>query len=520
MNEVPNRKLLDRIIATTPKSFFESPYLSTTFRNTLIIGKESVKKVASTDKMDVEINKARDLNKQGDILGKQGKYKQAINCLDKVIVKFSNTNTESLIIEVVWAMYNKGRFLGQLNKTEEEIAVYDEICMRYAKENDSKLREVVTSVMVLKGAILCQLNRFEESIAVCDKVIEGFAETSEIMSLEQLAMVMILNGTSLVQLNHIEEAIAVYDEVMARFADISEVGIRKLVARAMICKVAALCQRDYFEESIDVCNKVVMCFANANETAIRKEVANAMVLQGTILSQLKRYEEAEAALKPDEIAIHPDKAPAHMAGAVLTINEQVERLVEVAVARRVDRLVRELVNDECRELGIAVAKHRVRHRVAQVPERRVGDGRADKDVKALCPHLAGFTRRARLVKVAPVTHAARDRKAPALGLDREFGSGEQVPCDVTPAEVGEGAVTAVVRQAQLAHGKVTRARGEVEPAAQRRIRVRTCDHLLDRLALAVHLHLPLGEVQVVAAGEHDAGGAGGEQPDRAQRGIA
>jgi NhaP-type Na+/H+ or K+/H+ antiporter len=39
----------------------------------------------------------------------------------------------------------------------------------------------------------------------------------------------------------------------------------------------------------------------------------------------------EAALKPDEIAIHPEKAPAHMAGTVLAINEQVERLVEVAL---------------------------------------------------------------------------------------------------------------------------------------------------------------------------------------------
>ena len=36
-------------------------------------------------------------------------------------------------------------------------------------------------------------------------------------------------------------------------------------------------------------------------------------------------------MKPDEIAIHPEKAPAHMAGTVLAINEQVERLVEVAL---------------------------------------------------------------------------------------------------------------------------------------------------------------------------------------------
>jgi NhaP-type Na+/H+ or K+/H+ antiporter len=39
----------------------------------------------------------------------------------------------------------------------------------------------------------------------------------------------------------------------------------------------------------------------------------------------------EAALKPDEIATHPEKAPAHMAGAILTINEQMERVVEIAL---------------------------------------------------------------------------------------------------------------------------------------------------------------------------------------------
>jgi hypothetical protein len=39
----------------------------------------------------------------------------------------------------------------------------------------------------------------------------------------------------------------------------------------------------------------------------------------------------EAALKPDEIATYPDKAPAHMAGAILTINEQLERIVEIAL---------------------------------------------------------------------------------------------------------------------------------------------------------------------------------------------
>ena len=38
-----------------------------------------------------------------------------------------------------------------------------------------------------------------------------------------------------------------------------------------------------------------------------------------------------AGLKPEEIATHPKKAPAHVAGAVLAFNEQMERIVEVAL---------------------------------------------------------------------------------------------------------------------------------------------------------------------------------------------
>jgi sodium/hydrogen antiporter len=39
----------------------------------------------------------------------------------------------------------------------------------------------------------------------------------------------------------------------------------------------------------------------------------------------------ETAGKKEEIATHPQKAPAHMAYAVLTFNEQVERILEVAL---------------------------------------------------------------------------------------------------------------------------------------------------------------------------------------------
>ena len=39
----------------------------------------------------------------------------------------------------------------------------------------------------------------------------------------------------------------------------------------------------------------------------------------------------ESVSQPEEIATHPEKAPAHMAGAVLAFNEQMERIMEVAL---------------------------------------------------------------------------------------------------------------------------------------------------------------------------------------------
>ena len=47
-----------------------------------------------------------------------------------------------------------------------------------------------------------------------------------------------------------------------------------------------------------------------------------------------------AGLSEEEVAVHPDKAPAYMAQAVLAFNEQLERIGEIAIVVVVVRCCR------------------------------------------------------------------------------------------------------------------------------------------------------------------------------------
>ena len=94
---------------------------------------------------------------------------------------------------------------------------------------------------------------------------------------------------------------------------------------------------------------------------------------GVVLARRAREELLERARRPSR---------ANQRSSALGLDDHRKSLVEVAVAGRIGRLVRELVEDEGGELGVAVAEHGVQHRVAQVAERRIGDGRTDPGVEA------------------------------------------------------------------------------------------------------------------------------------------
>ena len=301
INGVQDRQRIERIIASTPKSFLESPYFTETLRSFMVDDKDSATKEEYSDQMDVELMEAKELNSQGIILNKEGNYEQALRSFVKGIEKFGSTKKVTLLYEVAGAMVNKGRTLGQLNRHEEAIAVYDEVVARFADETETVLRELVARAMVNKGITLSQLNRSEEEIAVYDEVVARFADETEMVLRVLVAGAMVMKGITLRQLNRFEEEIAVYDEVVARFADETEMVFREQVARAMVMKGITLGQLNRSEEEIAVYDEVVARFADATELELREPVARAMVNKGYRLGQLNRSEEAIAVY--DEVVV-------------------------------------------------------------------------------------------------------------------------------------------------------------------------------------------------------------------------
>jgi tetratricopeptide (TPR) repeat protein len=331
VKEVPDRQLFARIIASTPKSFFESPYLSEAFRNSMAIRTDDDSKEEASGVLDDELKKAREINEQGKKQYEAGNYNRALKLLDKVVDEFGKSNKTVLLIEVALAMVRKGIALGQLNRNEEAITVYDEVVARYADADETALRQEVAMAMFNKGYRLGQLNRYEEEIAVYDEVVTRFADADETALREQVAMAMVNKGYSLGQLNRYNEEIADYDEVVARFADADEPVIREQVAMAMVNKGASLGQLNRYDEEIAVYDEVVARFMAADEPALRAPVATAMVNKGITLGQLNRSEEA--------ITVYDEVVVRFADAGETAIREQVARAM-VNKGRRLGQLNR------------------------------------------------------------------------------------------------------------------------------------------------------------------------------------
>ncbi len=179
-----------------------------------------------------------------------------------------------------------------------------------------------------------------------------------------------------------------------------------------------------------------------------------------------------------------------------------EGLVEVAVAGRVHGLVREFVEDEGRELRVAVAEHRVQHRVAQVAERRIGDRGPDVDVVAA---------RAELVRLAGRARARRNSRGSSRSRPRESTSASarpRAPARRTGSRSrsgGRGRRTCGSCRCPAARARRSRSRApgrraRAGAAASRRSSGRAITSSIGS-RLRVHLELARGEVRVVAAAE-------------------
>ncbi|MDO9040811.1 MAG: tetratricopeptide repeat protein [Desulfocapsaceae bacterium] len=295
INGVQDRQRIEKIIASTPKSFLESPYLSDRLRNFMADDKDSATKEEYSDQVDVELIEAKELINKGNSLGQLNHFEEAIAAYDEVVARFTDGTHVKIRTLVVGTMLFKATTLIQLNRPVETIAVCDEMIALFADDTETNIRRLVLLAMMTKSISLGQLNRFEQEIAVYDEVVARFTNDTEPMIREEVASAMVNKGVTIGQLNRPVEAIAVYDEVVAHFADDAEVVIRRQVARAMVNKGFTFGQLNRPEEAIATYDEVIARFANDTEVELHEQLAMSMVNKGITLGQLNRYEEEIAA---------------------------------------------------------------------------------------------------------------------------------------------------------------------------------------------------------------------------------
>jgi tetratricopeptide (TPR) repeat protein len=310
--EVHDKQIIKEIIASTPKSLLESPYISDILKDVMAADKEVEKNEKASGEIDVEIKEAEEIIGQGFKLFKNGNYEQAIEKLNQAIRKFGNTNKEGVIAEVARAMVNKGVTLESLNRSEEAIQVFDEVIALYKNRPESEIAEHVASAMVNKGFSLGVLNRSEEAIQVYDEVIALYKDRPEPQIAERVARAMVNKGAILGVLNRSEEAIQVYDEVIALYKDRPEPQIAEGVVRAMVNKGFSLGVLNRSEEAIQVYDEVISLYKDKPEPRIAEGVARAMVNKGFRLGALKNSDEAEQAFI-EAIEYAPNLMQAHIA---------------------------------------------------------------------------------------------------------------------------------------------------------------------------------------------------------------
>src|SRR5665213_2181195 len=101
------------------------------------------------------------------------------------------------------------------------------------------------------------------------------------------------------------------------------------------------------------------------------------------------------------------------------------------------------MEDDRRQLAVAIPQHRTEHRVSKFAKRGVRGDPTNRDVEALprkpCRECASTL----LFEIPAIGNASGYREAPVLGLNRKLRRGHDVPNDIRALDVGVRAIAAI-----------------------------------------------------------------------------
>ncbi len=311
IQELSDRQLAEKIIASTPKNFLESPYIDKALKNFMALEKKAERDALLSAGNIAESKEILKVIEPGFKLFQDGNYAQAIEELDIAIAKYSNSENVMAKYALAVAMLQKGLALISLRRLEDAITVLDELIGLYKDQIEPEFVEEIAMAMACKGVTLGNLNRMEDAIMVFDALIALYKDRPELQIAETVAMAMVCKGSTLSNLNRIEDAIKVYDEVIALYKNRFESQIAEAVTIAMVGRGVALERLSRVEEAISVYDDVFVRYKDHPEPQIAEAVAKAMIRKGVGFDNLGKYEEAENAFL-QAIKLKPDLTGAHI----------------------------------------------------------------------------------------------------------------------------------------------------------------------------------------------------------------
>ncbi|MEW6518106.1 MAG: tetratricopeptide repeat protein [Thermodesulfobacteriota bacterium] len=325
IRSVRDRRVIDRIIASTPRGFLESPYFDEYVKSIMTAeGMALEEKGMSGEVADLE--EARNLNRQGvQSLGtffRKGDFEQPLIKFEQVITQFKSTKELLLLDEVANALFLKGFIFAKLDKSEEEIAIYDDVVRLYDGMNGKKPAEQVVKALIKKGATLARLDRFDEAIAAYDEVVRRYGGREEKELAGGVAKALVNKGEILCTLNNPKGALQIYNEVIRHYDNREERELLEGVLDALLNKGITLGLLDMPEEEIATYENIVRHYgSNSEENGFLSQVALAYYYKSNVLGRLGRFDQAEDALL-QVIKAFPDIDEFHLAIIKLLLKDQ------------------------------------------------------------------------------------------------------------------------------------------------------------------------------------------------------
>lgn len=296
IKSVRDRRVIDRIIASTPQRFRESPFFDETMKGIMTAEgvSEEAKELPKSEA--TELDEARKLYLQGVQCYGKGDSEHALTILEQVNIRFGNTGELFLLHEVANALLFKGYILSRLDRNEQEIATYENIVQLCGAREETKLAEQVVKALVNKGKTMARLDRLDDAIDAYDEVLRCYGGREEKELAGGVTKALVNKGNALCALNKPAEALQIYDEVVRRYDNRVERELVEGVLSALLEKGVTLGLLDRPEEEIAIYDDIVRRYGGSSEEdEFSSQVVLAYLYKGGVLERLGRLDLAEEA---------------------------------------------------------------------------------------------------------------------------------------------------------------------------------------------------------------------------------